>query len=116
MTFLRKVPFFEKVHPNAFQSLAYILIEREYPRNTIILRQGTDCEELFFIISGACRMVREIEDVPNDSNGSLTERCFYKNILNYVLWRKLIKFKKNLIKKGQKGGRVCRRWAPESCP
>lgn len=57
------MPIFDRLSSSAFQSLAYVLIPRDFTRNTVVLKQGMECEDIFFILSGSCKVVREVENI-----------------------------------------------------
>mmetsp|Transcript_9465 Transcript_9465/g.32958 ORF Transcript_9465/g.32958 Transcript_9465/m.32958 type:complete len:454 (-) Transcript_9465:453-1814(-) len=89
VAFLRKVPIFDKLSPTAFQSLAYVLIPREALRNTVVVKQGQESEDIFFIVSGSCKVVREVDDVPpsgtmgrHGMSGALTARSSYRSLVS----------------------------------
>ena len=67
-----KVKFLRNVKTGAFrdltterlESLSGVLNLRRYPKNGILVRQGDDADELFFIKRGECRIVKEMEMSP----------------------------------------------------
>ena len=67
-----KVKFLRNVKTGAFrdltverlESLSGVLNLRKYPKNGILVRQGDDADELFFIKRGECRIVKEMEMCP----------------------------------------------------
>ena len=67
-----KVKFLRNVKTGAFrdltterlESLSGVLNLRRYPKNGILVRQGDDADELFFIKRGECRIVKEMEMCP----------------------------------------------------
>ena len=61
VTHLESMPLFKHVDHDTVQSMAYVLSAREYPRNTLVFKQGEEVEDVFFIASGAVRLVREVE-------------------------------------------------------
>jgi|AntAceMinimDraft_5_1070358.scaffolds.fasta_scaffold12695_1 CRP-like cAMP-binding protein len=62
VTFMCELPLFKNVPYATVQSVAYVLTVRDYPRNAVVVRQGTECEDLFFVESGSVKLVREVED------------------------------------------------------
>ena len=82
VTFLKELSLFKTVPYSTVQSVAYVLTVRDYPRNAVVVKQGSECEDMFFIVNGGVKLVREIEDrsllrangVLSDGPGSLLER------------------------------------------
>lgn len=82
VSFLKELTLFKGVASATVQSVAYVLSMRDYPRNTVVLRQGSECEDIYFVVSGGVKLVREVEDrallrqnkVLADGPGSLLTR------------------------------------------
>ena len=58
--YLKMIPMFESLDHSALQSLAYVLTIREYDRKNIIVQQGEELDEMYFVVSGTCKVVREV--------------------------------------------------------
>ena len=60
ISYLQMIPMFENLDRPALQSLAYVLTIREFDRKKVIARQGEEMDEMYFIVSGTCKVVREV--------------------------------------------------------
>ena len=60
--FMSALPLFSEVPSSMKQSLAYVLHEKDYPRNAVIVKQGAMVDDIFFVKEGAVRVVREVRD------------------------------------------------------
>lgn len=59
---LRRLPAFRNVPLSMVRSVAYVMSTRDYPRNALVLRQGDEVEDVYFVERGGVRLVREVED------------------------------------------------------
>lgn len=59
---LRRLPAFRNVPLSMVRSVAYVMSTRDYPRNALVLRQGDEVEDVYFVVRGGVRLVREVED------------------------------------------------------
>lgn len=58
--YLQMIPMFENLDHSALQSLAYVLTIREIDRKNVIVQQGEELDEMYFVVSGTCKVVREV--------------------------------------------------------
>ena len=58
--YLTSIPMFENLDHSALQSLAYVLTIREFDRKNVIVQQGEELDEMYFVVSGTCKVVREV--------------------------------------------------------
>jgi CRP-like cAMP-binding protein len=92
VNFLRELPVFKILPFSSVQSIAYVLVSKDYPRDHCIVKQGGECEDLFFIESGNCKVVREVQDqkllrdtgVSAEGPSSLLNRKLGKGMVNGV--------------------------------
>ncbi|CAM6116411.1 unnamed protein product [Calypogeia fissa] len=61
--FLKNIEAFTDVSKQSLQRLANVLSSRTYPKNKVITFQGDEAFEMFFIKSGECRIIMEINSV-----------------------------------------------------
>ena len=59
---LRGLPAFRNVPHSMVRSVAYVMSTRDYARNALVLRQGDEVEDVYFVERGGVRLVREVED------------------------------------------------------
>ena len=57
VSFLGKIPIFRNNSRQSLQGLAYVLANKTFAPGSIIARQGTEAEEMFFIKSGECKVL-----------------------------------------------------------
>ena len=62
MLTLRRVPLFERLDPEDLQRIAATCLEREYPPETALVREGEIGDELIVIVEGTVRVVRAEPD------------------------------------------------------
>ena len=62
MLFLRRVPLFEGLAPEDLQRIALTSVERAYPANEAIVREGDLGQELLVLIEGSVRVVHVESD------------------------------------------------------
>jgi CRP-like cAMP-binding protein len=60
--FMSELPLLSEVPRSMKQSLAYVLHEKDYPRNAVIVKQGAMVDDIFFVKEGDVRVVREVRD------------------------------------------------------
>lgn len=63
--FLKNIPILSRLDNTAIQSLAYVLIVRDYGRNQIVCKQGQEMDDIFLLASGSCKVVREVKNFLN---------------------------------------------------
>ena len=63
--FLKNIPILSRLDNTAIQSLAYVLIVRDYGRNQIVCQQGQEMDDIFLLASGSCKVVREVKNFLN---------------------------------------------------
>ena len=63
VSFLKDIPIFHKTSRSSLHRLAYVLRSRTFAPGSVIARQGTEAEEMFFVKSGECRVLMTM-DVP----------------------------------------------------
>ena len=62
MLTLRRVPLFERLDPEDLQRIAATCLEREYPAESALVREGEIGDELIVIVEGSVRVVRAEPD------------------------------------------------------
>ena len=61
MLFLRRVPLFSELAPEDLQRIGATAVERVYPADEPIVREGVLGDELFVIVEGSVNVVRDAE-------------------------------------------------------
>jgi hypothetical protein len=65
--FLKSTVAFKEVSKQSLRRLANVLSTRLFDKNRVVTFQGDDAVEMFFIKSGECRVIMEIQSGKNPS-------------------------------------------------
>ncbi|GAQ77714.1 Cyclic nucleotide-binding domain containing protein [Klebsormidium nitens] len=58
--FLRNVGVFAHLPQSSLQMIATAMAARTCPKNSVIKRQGGDSTEIYFLVTGTCRVIRDV--------------------------------------------------------